>query len=246
VTELLTAAQMREIEQSAIESGKVTGLELMERAGQGVVDAILEEWPELEQAPHRAVVLCGPGNNGGDGFVVARLLLARGWSVEVFLFGVATNLPADAHKNYLRWLDIGTVESLDKPHPKTEQIDEFQHAASHTRDIQNDIDLEPKPAFLVIDALFGIGLSRPIIGLDNLFVHWDYLSTFRDLNNSRLVAIDVPSGLNADKGKPVSDKLTFPVLCSDLTVTFHKPKPVHTSPSAASYCGKVVVKDIGL
>ena len=87
MTELLTAAQMRAIEQAAISSGEVTGLELMERAGRGVVEAILEEWQEMALTTHKAVVLCGPGNNGGDGFVVARLLKDRGWEVEVFLYG---------------------------------------------------------------------------------------------------------------------------------------------------------------
>ncbi|MEO0766930.1 MAG: NAD(P)H-hydrate epimerase, partial [Pseudomonadota bacterium] len=74
MTDLLTAAQMRKLEHAAIESGAVTGLELMERAGLGVVEAMLDEWPELAMVAHRAVVLCGPGNNGGDGFVVARVL----------------------------------------------------------------------------------------------------------------------------------------------------------------------------
>ncbi|MBC7141672.1 MAG: bifunctional ADP-dependent NAD(P)H-hydrate dehydratase/NAD(P)H-hydrate epimerase, partial [Rhodobacteraceae bacterium] len=87
MTELLTAAQMRAIEAAAIASGEVTGLELMERAGRGVVEAIWEEWPELKAGSFRAVVLCGPGNNGGDGFVVARLLKEWGWEVEVFLYG---------------------------------------------------------------------------------------------------------------------------------------------------------------
>ena len=87
MAELLTAAQMRAIERAAIDSGQVTGLELMERAGRGVVAAILQEWPDLATTSHRAVVLCGPGNNGGDGFVVARLLKERGWEVDVFLYG---------------------------------------------------------------------------------------------------------------------------------------------------------------
>jgi hydroxyethylthiazole kinase-like uncharacterized protein yjeF len=98
----LTAAQMRAIEQAAIESGRVTGLELMERAGRGVVQAILAEWPELATSRREALVLCGPGNNGGDGFVVARLLSERGWEVEVFLYGDPEKLPPDARVNYNR------------------------------------------------------------------------------------------------------------------------------------------------
>jgi len=96
MTELLTAAQMRAIEQAAIDSGEVTGIELMERAGAGVVEAIFEKWPELAKTDHCAVVLCGPGNNGGDGFVVARLLHEWGWEVEVFLYGDEDKLPPDA------------------------------------------------------------------------------------------------------------------------------------------------------
>ena len=83
MTELLTAAQMRAIEQAAITRGEVTGLELMERAGRGVVEAILEWRPELATAPHKAVLLCGPGNNGGDGFVAARRLRDAGWPVRL-------------------------------------------------------------------------------------------------------------------------------------------------------------------
>ena len=115
MTELLTAAQMRAIERAAIESGEVTGLELMERAGRGTVEAILEEWPELREGERRAVVLCGPGNNGGDGFVVARLLRERGWAVEVFLLGDPDKLPPDAWVNHERWsAGGGEVLPLDE------------------------------------------------------------------------------------------------------------------------------------
>ncbi len=110
MTDLLTAAQMRAIEQAAIAGGAVTGLELMERAGAGVVAAVMAEWPELATTSHRAVVLCGPGNNGGDGFVVARLLKQRGWEVEVFLYGDPEKLPPDARVNCERWVEAGTVE----------------------------------------------------------------------------------------------------------------------------------------
>src|SRR3712207_4732480 len=101
MTAILTAAEMRTLEQEAIAKGEVTGLELMERAGRGVVEAILEEWPEIEQGARRAVVLCGPGNNGGDGFVVARLLKERGWEVEV-LAASTHELPGDAQANHDR------------------------------------------------------------------------------------------------------------------------------------------------
>ena len=138
MTELLTAAQMRAIEQAAIDSGEVTGLELMERAGQGVVDAIFAEWPELGRVgeTHRAVVLCGPGNNGGDGFVVARLLKEAGWEVEVFLYGDAQKLPPGAKVNYGRWSEVGAVQPFS---------DNAVHDAIWKRDIVCLLYTSPSP-----------------------------------------------------------------------------------------------------
>lgn len=135
MTELLTAAQMRAIEAAAIASGEVTGLELMERAGRGVVEAIWEEWPELKAGSFRAVVLCGPGNNGGDGFVVARLLKEWGWTVEVFASG--PSIGPDAKTMRAGW-----------------------HGPVHGLEALDWTSLQDRP--LVIDAFFGTGLSRPI------------------------------------------------------------------------------------
>ena len=232
MTELLTAAQMRAIEQAAIASGAVTGLELMERAGRGVVSAIFEEWPELapswgptpkppeyflqddETGKQRAVVLCGPGNNGGDGFVVARLLFEAGWDVEVFLYGNAAKLPPDARVNYERWAALGPVRDMA--------------ACTSERWIRRP---------LVIDAVFGIGVNRslPDVVRDVL------MATV----NCPRVAIDVPSMLSSDTGEMLS-LMWDAVGASRLTVTFHARKLGHVLRCGPENCGKLRVVDIGL
>ncbi|PJI92173.1 hydroxyethylthiazole kinase-like uncharacterized protein yjeF/hydroxyethylthiazole kinase-like uncharacterized protein yjeF [Yoonia maricola] len=256
MTELLTAAQMRAIEQAAIASGEVTGLELMERAGRGVVEAIFEEWPELapswgpapkppefsgqDEEGHRAVVLCGPGNNGGDGFVVARLLKEAGWAVEVFLYGDAEKLPPDAKVNYERWGEMGEVL------PLTPQA-----------------SLELAHRHIVIDAMFGTGLARPLSGLGpflrdicdcvdaggslQLQERWPF--------SPPVVAIDIPSGICADSGRPIFDEAaaerirrgSSPVCAAaNLTVSFHARKLGHALALGGFWCGKVVCADIGI
>ncbi|WP_425101244.1 NAD(P)H-hydrate dehydratase [Tropicibacter sp. S64] len=229
MAELLTAAQMRAIEQAAIASGAVTGLELMERAGQGVVEAVFEEWPELAEGSHRAVVLCGPGNNGGDGFVVARLLKERGWDVEVFLYGDPSRLPPDAKLNYERF--DGDVVSFD--------------------DWWDGPFTGPD---LLVDALFGTGLARPIGGqVPELFdMLWDDLdlppSERRALGVPRVVAIDLPSGLCSDSGRVLPNGCEhFPdCAAAELTVTFHAAKLGQILDWGPKSSGKVVVKSIGI
>ncbi len=242
--EPITGQHMRDIERRALDTGAVTGLQLMERAGQGVVDAVFEEWPEFESGSHRAVVLCGPGNNGGDGFVVARLLHDLGWEVAAFFFGTVKKLPADARANYDSYARIGEIHPLGFPQVHEAGYDTFWHVATHSRDSERTPDTGAYPPFLMVDALFGIGLTRELAGLGEIPAHSDYLANFRDLNNTRLLAIDVPSGLDTDTGAPLwSEGSVFPALPADLTVTFHQCKPCHR---ATAYCGKVVIKDIGL
>ena len=223
MTELLTAAQMRAIEAAAIASGEVTGLELMERAGMGVVAAVLEEWPDLATGAQRAVVLCGPGNNGGDGFVVARLLRERGWAVEVFLYGTPEKMPPDARVNYERWLGMGEVREAS-------QIEEHYDL----------IDLEPA---LFVDALFGNGLNRPVkIPVSDFGAFMDYSQRWLFESGAPTVAIDIPSGLCSDSGRSLGYSMT-----AALTVTFHAPKVGHLlADGGASCCGKLRVVDIGL
>ena len=219
MTELLTAAQMKAIEAAAIASGEVTGLELMERAGRGVVDAVFAEWPELAAGTFRAVVLCGPGGNGGDGFVVARLLKEWGWEVEVFLYGDPNRLPPDARVNYERWLAMGAVG------------------------VASAFDPWNTDAALYVDALFGIGLSRCLVA-DALLVAKALENSARN-HSTKLVSIDVPSGLCADSGRDISEGSLW-AMWPDLTVSFGYAKLGHVLGNGAQHCGKLVIKSIGL
>ncbi len=218
MTELLTAERMRAIEGAAIAEGAVTGLDLMERAGRGVVAALLAERPERAARASRAAVLCGPGNNGGDGFVVARLLHARGWEVEVFLYGrdpgEIDRLPPDAAANARRWAALGPIRALDA-HPLP-------------------------PDALVIDALFGTGLTRPLgPDLARRLAAEDV--AFRPPRD--LVAVDAPSGLCLDSGRVLGEAGALRV---GLTVTFHAPKLGHYLAEGPALCGALRVVDIGL
>lgn len=218
MTEILTATQTRAIEAAAIASGAVTGLQLMERAGQGVIDAIFAQWPELAKTDQRAVVLCGPGNNGGDGFVAARVLKEWGWEVDVFLYGAPETLPPDAKVIYARWLAMGDVGAL----------------TAQTWDNTNF----PGPYALLIDALFGIGLSRSV----------DLpLFAVRPVSQSaghayKVVAIDIPSGLCANTGRVVGREC----VAADMTVTFHSAKAGHILADGPEFCGELRVIDLGL
>jgi hydroxyethylthiazole kinase-like uncharacterized protein yjeF len=226
---ILTAAEMRALEQAAIASGEVTGLELMERAGRGVVEAILDEWPEIAGHRRRAVVLCGPGNNGGDGFVVARLLAERGWTVEVHAMAEPDAMPPDARTSAVKWL---AAERRVVP-------------------LAKDTFYRSDPADVYVDALFGIGLSRPLEGEAAQVVRylagsggdWDHFSR-------RVVSIDVPSGLDADTGRvpgcPEPDPFHSGAPYARLTVTFDSPKPGHYLAHGPALCGRLSVVDIGL
>jgi hydroxyethylthiazole kinase-like uncharacterized protein yjeF len=194
---ILTVGEMSAADRAASEAG-TTGEVLMERAGSAVADAVCARF-----RPQPTTVLCGPGNNGGDGYVVARLLKARGWPVEVR--ALAEPATADAKAMAARW--DGPVEPLEGAAPQG----------------------------LVIDALFGAGLARPLDGVA--------LGVAQGLASrpDRVVAVDVPSGLRGDTGQP-----NGAVVQAALTVTFHARKPAHVLQPGKSLCGEVVVADIGL
>jgi hydroxyethylthiazole kinase-like uncharacterized protein yjeF len=223
MTELLTSAQMRAIEAAAIASGDVTGLELMERAGRGVVEAIFEEWPELQATSRRAVVLCGPGNNGGDGFVVARLLKEWGWEVEVFLYGDPDRMPPDARVNYRRWAGMGPVRAAEAFEPARYSL-------------QSGDDT---PSDLIVDALFGTGLSRQIEG--KLASDMAELAKLGSGGRPAIVSVDVPSGMCADSGRVLGQ-----IMPSELVVTFHRAKIGHFLAEGGKAGASLSIKGIGI
>ncbi len=216
MTELLTAAEMRAVEGAAIDSGAVSGLELMERAGAGVVAAVLSQWPELSRGAQSAVVLCGPGNNGGDGFVVARLLTEAGWTVRLFLYGDPDRLPPDASTNFERWATMGSVTAL-------------------TADVMQEQSF-PGDCDVLFDALFGTGLGRAI--------SLPLQKPGRNPKPYRTVAIDIPSGLCSDSGRIIGS--AEHVLQADLTVSFHRAKVGHMIARGPEVSGACVIADIGL
>lgn len=170
---VLTAGEMGAIERAAISRGDVTGRELMERAGRGVVEAVFAWRPALAEAPGSVVVLCGPGNNGGDGFVVARLLRGAGWDVSLFLYGEEARLPPDAAENARLWRQVGDIAPFEVA------IAEGLPAAD-----------------LYIDALFGGGLSRALPeSIQTLHRNLD-----PDVI-AKTMAVDAPSGLCLDSGR---------------------------------------------
>ena len=209
MTYLLTSAQIRAIESSAIASGQVTGQGLMARAGQAVVTAVQTAWPG-RTGP--VVVFCGPGNNGGDGFVIARLLKAAGHAVTVF--SCADSLTPDARQARSGW--TGTVlplAALERPH------------------------LAQAP--LVIDALFGTGLARPVAA-----DVWGAIAMAQD-SGCPVVAVDILSGLCSDSGRIRADA-GFLDRPATMTVTFDSPRLGHMLADGARLSGQLVVADIGL
>jgi ADP-dependent NAD(P)H-hydrate dehydratase / NAD(P)H-hydrate epimerase len=199
-TALLRVAQMSEADRAAIAAG-TPGPVLMQNAGNAVVQEITRRW-----SPRPVTVLCGPGNNGGDGFVVAIGLAEAGWPVRVALLGRKESLHGDARIYALRW--SGAIESVSPA-----AID---------------------GAALVVDALFGSGLSRP---LDGETARTLIAVTERGLP---LVAIDVPSGVMGDTGENAG---AAPAAC---TVTFARKKPGHVLLPGRELCGDIVVADIGI
>ncbi|MCR9127835.1 MAG: NAD(P)H-hydrate dehydratase [Rhodobacteraceae bacterium] len=216
---LLTAAEMRHHETAAMASGAVTGAVLMARAGQGATEAFCSLWPH-GQVPDRPVtVLCGPGNNGGDGYVVALGLARTGWRVRVLALGDPARLPPDARHYHDLWAARFPVLPLTRGAPASDAADGF-----------------------FVDALFGTGLTRPLEGAARDAVRW--LSGAG--RAARTLCLDAPSGLCLDSGRYLGPDAPDEDLAFRATVSFHSPKRGHLMAQGARLCGQLIVKDIGL
>lgn len=202
--EVLTARQMAEADRLTVAAG-ISEFRLMERAGSAVADVCLACLADTEKG--RTVVLCGPGNNGGDGFVAARLLRGAGHDVAVAAVASLEHMRGEALLAAQAW--DGPVESLD------------------------DVDLAG--AGLLVDALFGAGLARPLTGATANIVERVNAS------GKPIVAVDVPSGIHGDTGQAMGVAVR-----ATTTVTFFRLKPGHLLLPGRLRCGKIVLADIGI
>lgn len=213
---VLTAAQMREADRVTIEEVGIPSLVLMENAGRQVAAAIEALFPNLSM--RRVAVLAGRGNNGGDGFVIARTLIERVVEVPVFVIGPLAEVRGDARHNLevLGRLGVSVVEIAD------EQAWELHFSEISTCD-------------LIVDAIVGTGLRQPLDGM--------YPTIVGDLNGSGIpvVAVDVPSGLMADTHEVQGEAIR-----AMATVTLASPKVCHILPPAQRVCGELVIADIGI
>ncbi len=204
-SEILTVAQSADADRLA-EAAGVKSIELMENAGRAVADAVCAFTPAA-----RVLVLCGPGNNGGDGFCTARHLKQRNYDVELRTISDPSKLKGDAAEMARRW--GGPV------------------ALASTASLPD--------CTIIVDALFGAGLSRPLTGLAADIVR------AANASGQPIIAVDVPSGLHGDLGRPMDGRDGVCIRAAG-TVTFFRPKPAHFLMPGRMFCGPVTVADIGI
>lgn len=209
---ILTRQQSRELDRRAIQEFGVPGIVLMENAGRGMVDFLLHL-----KIKNQIIICCGKGNNGGDGFVVARHLDNQGMNVHVLLFADPNEIKGDARINY---------EIALKSNIQITVITDDNFA------IASDI---LSNAECIIDALLGTGLEGE--------VNASFKKIIQAINeaNATIVAVDIPSGLDCDTGKPLGMAIK-----ANHTFTFASLKLGFTFPEAKEYVGEVHIVDIGI
>lgn len=237
VQPVLSAEQIREVDRLTVEKYHIPSLLLMEAASSACLDAIAARLDVL--TGKKALILCGRGNNGGDGAALARGLSRAGMHCAVVLFGKLTETIGDARTNFESVSGLASFEagSPESPPPLTfiecDGIPAWEQIAKprHSYDV-------------IVDALFGTGLARPLEGVFvKVIEHLALIKQARDrVSDSRplVLSIDIPSGLNADQSNPIG-----PTVQADVTVTFTAPKPANVLPPACDFGGELVVAQIG-
>lgn len=217
---IVTATQMRELDRRTIEEAGVKGIDLMERAGQGVATAA-RRLAEVSGFPDPIVhLIAGRGNNGGDAFVAARLLKEQNFAVEVWLAGSANQVTGDARLNLSRLKTAGiTVREMPT-------VDDWLAALA-----------QPFWAEILVDGVLGTGITGPARGPAAAAIQYIRAQA----NDVLCLAIDIPSGLNADTGEAEGD-----TVIADLTVTMGLPKRGLVQPVALEFVGSLEVVDIGI
>ncbi|MBA2115123.1 NAD(P)H-hydrate epimerase [Bremerella alba] len=211
VRPLLTREQSRAVDTLAAEKYHIPGVILMENAGRGSAELL------FARKPANVLICCGPGNNGGDGYVIARHLDLLGVPVIIALFCSRERIQGDALINF-KIIEAAGIEILDC-------------AAEH---LCESFAAQLSQADWVIDAMLGTGVTSP--------PREPIASAIGQINASKaqVMAIDIPSGLDCDTGQP-----NAPTIEADFTATFVTSKPGYQKPAAQSYVGEVHVVDIG-
>jgi ADP-dependent NAD(P)H-hydrate dehydratase / NAD(P)H-hydrate epimerase len=214
---VLTAAEMREVDRLTTERYGIPSLTLMENAGRSVAEFIRDGFPHLER--RRIVILCGKGNNGGDGFVAARHLRDMGATVSAYLFASPGEIHGDAATNLKRWQESGGELTPILGAGEWQINNKALDSAS-----------------IVVDALLGTGIHGRVEGLLAEVI----ADGNQRLSAQTVVAIDIPSGLPSDTGE-----VPEVVVRADFTVTFTAPKRGMVLGDASRVVGELVVRDIG-
>ena len=213
---VLNAAQMREADRQTIDEIGIPSMVLMENAGRQVVAALEAAYDDLQD--RQIAVLCGPGNNGGDGFVIARTLHQRAVDVAVFVIASMAGIKGDARLN---------LEILGRLGLTVVEISDAQAWDLHFSEISQ--------CDLIVDAIFGTGLKSPLAGMME--------TVAADVNASGIpvIAVDLPTGLSADHAEPIGDCIR-----AGMTVTLAAPKVPLVLPPGEAQAGNIVVADIGI
>lgn len=226
----LSRDEVRELDRRAIDEFGVPGVVLMENAGRGAAELLMRLNPERQ----RVTILCGPGNNGGDGFVIARHLEIHGWPARLWLVapskesvaslmrvGISPKLSPDAEVNFrIFWRAEPSPGFIDARSPDSVALHRLKD------EIEN--------SDWIVDALFGTGLDR------KLAFPFDQIVEFINASGNSALAVDIPSGLDCDTGRPLG-----PTVKATHTATFVAWKKGFLQPEAKPWVGEVHVIDIG-